>query len=63
MGSSSIIIIKYKKFRYSGPWLFKRVTFLENYAGFKTVIHKVEVVWEKWGNGIQTKHHGLKIND
>jgi len=53
MAGSNIIIIRYKRIRYSGPWVFKRVTFLENYAGVKTVIHKVEIVWEKWGNGIQ----------
>jgi len=55
MASSSIIIIRYKRFRYSKPWLFKRVTFLESYAGAKTVIHKVEIMWEKWGNDIQTQ--------
>jgi hypothetical protein len=56
MASSRIIIIRCKRFRYSKPWLFKWVTFLENYAGVKTVIHKVEIVWEKWGNGIQTQN-------
>lgn len=56
MASSSIIITGCKRFRYSKPWLFKQVTFLENYAGAKTVIHKVEIVWEKWGNGIQTQN-------
>jgi len=56
MASSSIIITRCKRFRYNKPWLFKGVTFLENYAGAKTVIHNVEIIWEKWGNGIQTQN-------
>ena len=56
MASSSVIIIRCKRFRYNKPWLFKEVTFLENYAGAKTVIHKVVIIWGKWGNGIQTQN-------